>query len=183
MVHHNVLPSVSQNVPAQQPRSRWFLRLNLASLHFGIRFHQLFLLPQIGKDVEQTYHTHIYTNSAIAITRVGSLVCSHFVYSHFVYSHFVYSRFDLLLLLAKDLYMDGTFQIAPRLFYQVFILFQGFSWLAGIHDFWFLQFQPESLTSIIINCHCFHYSAAVFFRAHLHTTLGILLLKYNNQVS
>ena len=30
--------------------------------------------------------------------------------------------FHLLLLLAEDLYMDGTFQIAPRLFYQVFII-------------------------------------------------------------
>ena len=28
----------------------------------------------------------------------------------------------------------------------------------------------------------FDYSAVVFFRAHLHTTLGILL-KYNNQVN
>ena len=44
------------------------------------------------------------------------------------------------------------------------LVFQGFSWLAGIHDFWFLQFQPELLTSIIINCQCFDYSAVVFFR-------------------
>ena len=45
--------------------------------------------------------------------------------------------------------------------------------------FWFLQCQPEFLN---INCQHFDYSAVVFFRAHLHTTLGILL-KYNNQVS
>ena len=30
-------------------------------------------------------------------------------------------------------------------------LFQGFTWLAGILDFWFLQFQPDFLTSIIIH--------------------------------
>ena len=28
--------------------------------------------------------------------------------------------------------------------------FQGFSWLASIHDFWFLRFQPELLTSNIL---------------------------------
>ena len=39
-------------------------------------------------------------------------------------------------------------------------------------DFWFLQFQPELLTSNIINCQRFNYSAVVFFRAH-HTTLGV----------
>ena len=38
-----------------------------------------------------------------------------------------------------------------------------------------IQFQPELLTSIIINCQRFDYSAVVFLRAHLHTTLGILL--------
>ena len=48
--------------------------------------------------------------------------------------------------------------------------FQGFSQLASIHDFRFLQFQPELLTSNIINCQHFDYSAVVFFRAH-HTTL------------
>ena len=49
-------------------------------------------------------------------------------------------------------------------------------------DLWFLQFQPKLLTSNIINCQRFDYSAVVFFRPHLHTTLGILL-KYNIQVS
>ena len=37
-------------------------------------------------------------------------------------------------------------------------------------DFWFLQFQPELLTSNIINWQRLDYSAIVFFRAH-HTTL------------
>ena len=67
-------------------------------------------------------------------------------------------------------------------------LFQGFSQLADIHDFWFLQFQPELLTSIVINCQRFDYStvilqdtfvvcmqmcpeedysAVIFFRTHL----------------
>ena len=45
----------------------------------------------------------------------------------------------------------------------------------------FLQFQPEFVTSIIIDCQRFDYSA-VIFRVHLHTSLGILL-KYNHQVS
>ena len=49
---------------------------------------------------------------------------------------------------------------------MLLLFFQRFSWLAGIHDFWFLQFQPELLTSLIINSQCFDYSAVVFFRAH-----------------
>ena len=56
--------------------------------------------------------------------------------------------------------------------YSSYILFQGFSRLASIHDFWFVQFQPKLLTSNIINCQRFDYSVVVFFRAH-HTTLGI----------
>ena len=55
---------------------------------------------------------------------------------------------------------------------MVRILSEIFSVGYSIHDFWFLQFQPELFTSNIINCQRFDYSAVVFFRAH-HTTLGI----------
>ena len=55
------------------------------------------------------------------------------------------------------------------------VLYRGFSRLADIR---FLEFQPEFLHQYI-KWQRFDYSAVVFSRAHLHTTLGILL-KYNN---
>jgi len=48
--------------------------------------------------------------------------------------------------------------------------------------FWFLQFQPEFFTSIIINSQRFDYSAVVYFRAHLQYW-EYMQLKYNNQVT
>ena len=55
------------------------------------------------------------------------------------------------------------------------------SWLVFM-IFGLFNSNPNFSYQYFINCQRFDYSAVVFFRAHLHTTVGILL-KYNNQVS
>ena len=47
--------------------------------------------------------------------------------------------------LRKIMFMVLTNEVKISLPYSLLLLFQGFSRLAGIHDFWFLQFQPELL--------------------------------------
>ena len=64
------------------------------------------------------------------------------------------------------------------------VLFQGYSWLAGIHDFWFLQFQPKSLHQLLSIVNVLITSTVLYSSSgHIYIQHCGILLKYNNQVS